>query len=160
MQAPDPIEIILARLMPPPLSDEVQSEMEVMFDELSSGHHESMEHVGDQLAPRFSYRWLVGGGIAAAGVGLLAIAPIFRQAASFPIASAVHTSAGFVLLSESDRIESMSDEGWHESLEGMAMRAFRVNAVAENRVRDEESGIVVKLSELREELVLTPISAF
>jgi hypothetical protein len=40
------------------------------------------------------------------------------------------------------------------------MRALRLNAVEENNVRDEESGMVVRISEAREEILLMPISAF
>jgi hypothetical protein len=65
-----------------------------------------------------------------------------------------------VLISESDRIESMTDEGWQDEADGSAMHALRVNAVGQNSLRDEESGMVVQISELREELLLTPISAF
>jgi len=64
------------------------------------------------------------------------------------------------LISGSDRVESMTDEGWQESQDGSAMRALRLNAVEERSVRDQESGIVVKISEPREEILLIPISSF
>jgi hypothetical protein len=64
-----------------------------------------------------------------------------------------------VLVSESDRIESMTDEGWQEE-NGSAMHALRLTAVEENNVRDVESGMVVRISEPREEILYTPITAF
>ena len=69
-------------------------------------------------------------------------------------------SAGFVLVSESDRIESMTDEGWQEGSDGSAMHALRLSAVEVNNVRDTESGMLVVISEPREEILYTPISAF
>jgi hypothetical protein len=65
-----------------------------------------------------------------------------------------------VLISESAWIDSMTDEGWQENPDGSAMRALRLNAVEENNVRDEESGMEVLISEAREEILLMPISAF
>ena len=73
-----------------------------------------------------------------------------------PQVAASKAAPGFVLVSESDRIESMTDEGWQEDLDGSAMHALRLVAVEENNVRDEESGMVVRISEPREEILYTP----
>jgi hypothetical protein len=54
----------------------------------------------------------------------------------------------------------MSDEGWRDSPDGSTMRAMRLNVIEENSLLDEETGIVIQVSEPREELLLMPISTF
>ncbi len=156
MQAPDPVETILARLMPPAFSQDGQFEIEEMIDELAGPEPENVVGIS---SGRWQVRALIGGGIAAAIGALIAVLPLdpaSRVAAVVPVPAA----SGLLLLSESDRIESMTDEGWQEDFNGLAMRAIRLNAVEENSVLDEESGMVVQISENREEVLLVPISAF
>jgi hypothetical protein len=157
MQAPDPIETILARLMPPALSQDCQGELEEMIDELAGPLPENGVAIssGRSLA-----RWWIGGGIAAAFAGLLAVFPLNHDSSGPQVAAKPVTHTGFVLVSESDRIESMTDEGWQESSDGTAMHALRLSAVEVNNVRDTESGMLVVISEPREEILYTPISAF
>jgi hypothetical protein len=92
----------------------------------------------------------------------LAAAVLIFQMATPPPRSiaAADTPPGFVLLGESDRVESMTDEGWHEEADGTTMRAMRLSVVEENSLFDEETGIVMQVSEPREELLLMPVSAF
>jgi hypothetical protein len=154
MQAPDPVETILARLMPAALSQNGQSEIDEMIDDLA---RPEVEPISSGL---WLGRWMIGGGIAAVAAGLLAALLLLETVSKNPSVAAHQMPAGIVLVSESDRIESMTDEGWQESADGSAMHALRVSAVEENKVRDEESGMVVQISEPREEIFLTPISAF
>lgn len=157
MQAPDPIETILARLMPPALSQDCQSELDAMIDELAGTGNENVVPISSGHGWR---RWVAGSGIAAAFAGLIAVYPFIQHT---PVTEAVVTTrapSGFVLLSESERIESMVDEGWKEDSEGSAMHAVRLSAVEENKVRDLDSGMIVQISEPREEILYTPISAF
>jgi hypothetical protein len=156
MQALDPIETILARLMPPALSQGSQAEIDAMIDELAGPEAE-------KVAATSSGRWLmraaIGGGIAAALGAMVAVFPLSsatRVAKILPMPAA----SGLVFISESNRIESMTDGGWQENSDGSAMRALRLNAIEENEVRDEETGMVVQISEVREEVLLIPISAF
>ncbi len=159
MQAPDPIETILARLMPPALSQDAQFEIEAMIDELAGPEAENVVGIS---AGRWLARVVIGGGIAAAVGAMFAISPVFKgsREQQVAVASPVLSNSGLVLVSESDRIESMTDEGWQENPDGSAMRALRLNAVEENNVRDEETGMEVLISEAREEILLMPISAF
>jgi hypothetical protein len=157
MQAPDPIESILARLMPPALSQDCQLELEEMIDELAEPATANVVAISSGRSPT---RWWIGGGIAAALAGLLAVSSLNNQLSGPKVASKPVTPAGFVLVSGSDRIESMTDEGWQESADGSAMHALRLSAVEENNVRDTESGMLVVISEPREEILYTPISAF
>jgi hypothetical protein len=115
------------------------------------------------VVPISSGKWLisilVGGGIAAAIAGILALVPMIEGFSWPQVTATSKAPSGFVLVSESDRIESMTDEGWQEE-NGSAMRALRLTAVEENNVRDVESGMVVRISEPREEILYTPITAF
>jgi hypothetical protein len=155
MQAPDPIETILARLMPTALSQDSQYEIEAMIDDLAGPEAENVVRIS---SGRWQVRSLVGGGIAAAVAVGFAIFPMLDGPAEPQVATI--SPAGFVLVSESDRIQSMTDEGWQEEPDGSTMHALRFNAIEENNVRDEESGMVVQISEPREEILLMPISAF
>lgn len=152
MQAPDPIETILARLMPPALSEECQFEIEARIDDLA----------GPEPANGGGISWLsrclIGGGLAAAIGALCAVFPMSHDSPQPLVAAAA--PSGFSLVSESERIESVTDEGWQEDADGSAMHAVRLSAVEENNVRDEESGMVVQITEPREEILLMPISAF
>jgi hypothetical protein len=154
MQANE-IEAALARLMPPALSEDCQFAIESMIDELAGPESEEIV----EMPFRRGNHWRYGSGIAAAAAGLLTLLPFVKTAPTRANAVVSQAPAGLVLVGESDRVESMTDEGWQDS-DGSAMHAVRLNVVAENSLRDEETGIVMQVSEPREELLLTPISAF
>lgn len=172
MQKPDPIEDILARLMPPALSEEGQRGIEAMIDELA-GESEPVQQIpvvaeGPVLEVVHSPwpRRIAAAGIAAAVAVLAATfvptsyGPALDSVAALDSQAMEELPPEFVLVSESDRIESSTDEGWVEDSDGSTMRALRLNVVEENNIRDEETGIVVQVSEPREEILLMPISAF
>jgi hypothetical protein len=141
------VETILARLMPPAISVNGQREIEAMLDELAGPVN--------QTPVRSWRRWIIGGGIAASLAAALAIPRLTPP----PAVAAVPTPE-ILLVGESDRVESMTDEGWRENPDGSTVRAMRVLVVEENSLLDEETGIVMRVSEPREELLLMPISAF
>lgn len=145
------IEAALARLMPPPLSEAGQRELEALIDELSGTDAGKVE-VSHKLFP-----WKTLGGIAA---GILAIAGGFGISRQAPPASGTTNFTEVVLISESDRVQSIRDEGWSEEADGSTMHSVRLSMIGENRLMDEETGIVVRVSEPREEIFFTPISAF
>lgn len=157
MHKPDPVETILARLMPPGLSDEGLRGMEDMLDELA-GQTPSVEITAPSAKP-WPRRMMVGG-IAAAGVAIAMVFPLSKSEAPIAANTVEETASGFVLVGESDRIESTIDEGWLEDSDGSAMRAMRLMVVEENSIRDEETGIVMQVSAPREEILLMPVSAF
>jgi hypothetical protein len=159
MQAPDPVETILARLMPPAMSQGAHQEIASMIEELAGP---IVELPSAPPAGNWWIRSVVGGGIAAALGGIVAIFPLTPATPEPRLAlnPPAHPPSGLVLISGSDRVESITDEGWQESQDGAAMRALRLNAVEERSVRDQESGIVVKISEPREEILLMPITSF
>ncbi len=159
MQAPDPVETILARLMPPALSQDRQLEIEEMIDELAGPEPANVVAIRRSSYP---LRLIAGGGIAAAFGALCALVPVMRNHADVRVATLLPQPppSGLVLLSESDRVESMTDEGWQEDVSGSAMRTMRLSVVEMNSVRDQETGMVVELSEPREEILLLPINSF
>ncbi len=155
MQTND-VEAALARLMPPSLSDGALDELHSLIDELSGSSPKEI------AVFRPSGAWKIAGGIAA---GLLAVAggvTILKQAPAPSVSFSQNgiIRADMVLISESDRVESIRDEGWSEQADGSTMHAVRLNLIEENRLMDEETGIVMRVSEPREELFFTPITAF
>lgn len=159
MQAPEPIETVLARLMPPALSQDRQLEIEELIDELAGPEPAKIVRFSRASYP---LKLVLGGGIAAAIGALCALAPMMRNPAAAPQAQIPPPppASGLVLLSESDRVESVTEEGWRDDASGTTMRATRLNVVEENNVRDKESGMKVRISEPREEILLTPVDSF
>jgi hypothetical protein len=150
------IEAILSRLMPPPLSEAGQRDIEAMLEELAGPAAANVTDL--QPRPRL---WPLVGGIAAAIVALAVISQAFNPKAPSIIARAVVPDEPlFELVGESDRVEAIREDGWIESPEGSAMRATRLRVVEENSLLDHETGIVMQISEPRDELLLMPVSAF
>jgi hypothetical protein len=156
MQTPDPVETILARLMPPALSESGQRSIEALLDELAA----EVPVCQAVPAPRPHRGWWIGG-IAAAGIAAAWLLPLTVPPTVKPVAAASpEPSAKVVLVGQSGRIESMVDEGWHEESDGSAMQALRLNVVEEESVLDKETGIVMQIREPREEILLMPVSSF
>ena len=160
MHKPDPIETILARLMPPALSVAGQRDIEAMLDELAGV---AQPAPSARSAVVGWVRRMLTGAIAAAGVAAALIFPLAAPPApsSWAGLTPAHESAtGLVLVGESDRVESVTDEGLQEDSDGSTMRAVRLNVVEENSLLDEETGIVMQVSEPREEILLMPVNTF
>jgi hypothetical protein len=157
MHKPDPVETILARLMPPGLSEQGQRDIEAMLDGLAGP---VLKLPAAKPSPRHWLRWTVVGGIAAAGVAAAMIFPLASSPSPVVAAANQEVAPGFVLVGESDRIESTTDEGWFEDSDGSAMRTLRLSVIEENTIQDEETGIIMQVSEPREEILLMPVSAF
>lgn len=156
MQTPDSVETILARLMPPALSEAGQRNIEEMLDQLAIEAPPVI--AGPAPKPR---RFWWAGGIAAAGILGTWLLPFGSAPRQIPVAAAPDAyQPEVVLIGESGRIESMTDEGWQEDTDGAAMQATRLNVVEEDSVLDEETGIVMKIREPREEILLMPVSSF
>ena len=155
MRKPEPfseIEEALKRLMPVGLSEGARTEVESQLDELCG----DAELVNPVVA-KFP-KWRALGGIAAALLLGLVIFHGGNDGSQAPVAAAAESD--FVLLNGADRVEGMSDEGLFVDSGGSAMRKLKVRVVEESKVRDKESGIVVTLSEPREEMYLVPVSTF
>ena len=162
MQTPDPIEAVLARLMPPAMSEEGQRSIEAMLDELAVAVA--------PVAVAGSWRRWMWGGAAAAGVtlavGLWAgagedvggVLPVVE--AAFADAEGAEEGGSLRLLQSTDRIEAVADAGWMGDPDGVAMSAVRIRVVEAETFEDEETGIVVQVSDPRDEVILTPVSVF
>lgn len=164
------IENRLRELMPSPLSASTTRAIEDAIDELNGG----FQGIAPTPPDLRSRRRLVTVGIAAA-VAFVIGTGAWRNAANgleglrragVWIDSAAQTEGGRVLagttvvLSESDRVESISDEGLWADGDGSAHHEMRVILLSENSMRDEETGIVFEISEPREEIFLMPVSTF
>ena len=157
MQAPDPIETILARLIPPALSDRCQTDIEEMVSDLAGPPPESVVAIS---SGKWIARSLIAGGIAAAIGAMCAVFPIIQRSSDQPVVKNADsaTAAGIVLISESDRLESVTDEGWRADSEGAPMHSVRFKSMQKNKVRDEQSGMVMQICEPREEILMVPVS--
>jgi hypothetical protein len=159
----DPIETILARMMPPALSAEGQRGIEDMLDELAGPLPEILP-----VKPWFRRPWVGAGAAAGAAAGIaaaillpLALPRLWTTTAPLPaVALEQEATDGVVLVGESGRIKSMSMQGWQENPDGTALRTLRMRVVEENQFLDEETGIIMLVSEPREEYLLMPVSAF
>lgn len=79
MHKPDPVETILARLMPPALSESGQREIEDMLNDLAGA---SAPTIPARAARRAWIRRFFTGGIAAAGVAAALLFPLVTPPAS------------------------------------------------------------------------------
>ncbi len=161
MQAPDQVEAILARLMPPGLSGGGQASIEAMLDDLAA--EEAAELAVPVISRPAPGRSWIYGGIAAAVILCATVTALVapRFGGDLQVSDAGSPGAPEVVWVEaSGRIESMTDEGWREDTDGSALQALSMNVVEENDLLDSETGIVMKVAETRGELLLMPVSAF
>jgi hypothetical protein len=167
MHRPDSIEDILSRLIPPALSESGQARMEAMIDELAgpqtAAHPEAPAFRPYLPSSRPPIRWRMVGGIAAAAAIMLG-ALIAGQRQLAPSASfATVTRPAFpalTLLEESGRVDDASNAGTVEESDGTSLQAWKYHVVEKDRMKDRQTGLVVEVSQPRDEFLLMPVSAF
>jgi len=154
MREIDPIEAALARLMPVAMSDSGERAIHETLDELAAGLPVNRWQTKRE--------WGIGLGIAAAAIlGGFVAWPSLRGSAPAVVAMQEETAASPVeWVANTDRIESLQDEGRISGTDGDALQAVSVRVVAENTLRDRETGYTLRISEPREELVLMPVTSF
>lgn len=154
MREIDPIEAALARLMPVAMSDSGERAIHETLDELAAdlpvNHWQT--HRG----------WGIGLGIAAAAVVgvLVAWSSLHAPAPAAVVMDEEAAASPVEWVANTDRIESLQDEGRISGTDGDALQAVSVRVVAENTLRDRETGYTLCISEPREELVLMPVTSF
>lgn len=158
MRAPEEIEEMLGRLMPVAVSEEGQRSMDAMLDELCGPDEVEVPAV----EKRRYWKYLVAPAGIAAATAFVFFHPAER--ASKPVEIAVPVQGlevdEMALMGESDRIEALADEGLVADSGGGVMQAVRVRVVGEDTFRDEETGIVVQISEPREEMLYYQVNGF
>ena len=114
MQAPDPIETVLARLMPPALRQDCQMQIEEMIDDLAGSEPANRVEIS---SGRWLVRCLIGGGIAAAIGALIAIFPLAGTSADKkPIATTLTVDRDLVLVKEAQLAEALRRSGPGEEI--------------------------------------------
>jgi len=157
MRQPESIEDMLSRLMPVAISESGQRSLDAMLDELAGE-----DPVVAQPVPRKNFLPYL---LPPVGIAAAAALAFFLPAGSSQRHEITSTkpkieAPGIFLLGETDRIENLRDEGWFADPQGSAMQAVRVRVVEENTLRDEQTGIIFQVTEPREELIFTPVTAF
>jgi hypothetical protein len=154
MREIDPIEAALARLMPVAMSDSGQQSIHETLDALAVG-----VPVG-----RWQTRHArgIGIGIAATALigGFVAWSSLRSPVPATTAIDEVPTLLPVEWVAKADRIESLQDEGRISGADGAALQAVSMRVVAENTLRDRETGYTFNISEPREELVLMPVTSF
>jgi hypothetical protein len=152
-------------LMPVALSESATGSIHAMIDELSCLETIIPDAANSPDQPRIS-PWYAA---AAAVAALLAVSAWFAAPAIENAAFADNPSDEFTvekpaqtmhLVDESTRLAWVEDEGWLDDPDGGTLRAVRMRVVEENRLLDEETGIIVHVSSPREEMLLMPVSTF
>lgn len=155
MRDSENVEEILARLMPAALGVESTRGIEDELDALAARDISTAGRFGKVV------RWIG----ASAGVAAIFCLALFfvPERASSPVAGHVAANAPvnrLEVVRSAELVRSVSDEGWKEQEDGTAVHALRLNVVGEKVLRDAETGIVVKVSQPREEWILTPVTSF
>lgn len=158
MHRPDSIEEILSRLVPPALSNSCQAGIEAMIGQLADPS--PTPHSRNRPT-----RWHWLGGIAAAmfiTLGLLISIHSQAPANNTPAAS---TTPGtnlppLTLIEECGRVDDASSIGTVEESDGTFLQAWRYHVVEKDRVKDRKTGLVVEVSQPRDEFLLMPVSTF
>lgn len=159
LKTPTDIEKALGNLMPVALSERAVEEIENSLDQLIG---ESDERMPVSFPCGL---WKMISGIAA-----IAVAGFFVISAIPPDKAAVTAetseddfyseSSDFIVLNQTDRVEEVEDQGVFIDQRGSAVRRVRVRVIGERRMRDEQTGIVMKLTEPREETYIVPAMNF
>lgn len=152
-------------LMPVALSESATNSIHAMLDELA-GEEMLTDDTANPTHKSMPGPWYAA---AAAVAGLLAISAWFSSSLIEDLAyfSSTGTKPVFEdaaqsmhLVDESTHLAWFEDEGWLDDPDGGAMHAVRMGVIEENRLFDEETGLIVHVTSPREEMLLMPVSTF
>jgi len=153
-------------LMPPALSDAATESIHALLDELAGAETNMDIQPASAAISSKSSPWAAA---AAAVAALFGVAAWFAAPILDDLAFLTTSRDGFAaddgyesmhLVDESTRLAWVEDEGWLDDPDGGALRAVRMRVIEENRLLDEETGIIVHVSSPREEMLLMPVSTF
>lgn len=166
MESPEDIEKALARLVPSAISERGQRSLDDLIDSLAAADGE--EAIVEMSQPRRAkpWGWISGIGSAAAAITLALVLPETEstksgggRVATAELAPA-EAKERFVVLAQSQHVESAEPEGWTSEADGVTHRAWRVRLVNQERVKDVETGYEVLVSQPQEEVILRPVNTF
>ena len=154
------------RLMPVSLSEDATFSIHSLLDELAAESQPPLPTQATPAAP--TRRWLpltttaAAAAIAmlAAATALLTPAPEHTPPDQSTRALAADDHFAMRLVDESTRLSWVADGGWLDAPDGGTVHAVRIGVVEENRILDEETGIIVNVTSPREEMLLMPVSTF
>lgn len=151
MEARDPIELALERLIPSGFSDEGAAALDSLIDELAA-----------EDAPQTSWRRLfyLGAGTAAAGITVV-LGLAFANDPIVEFEQVEWDDSELLLVAELEGVISAErDEAWVADEDGSLHQAWRMQVVSEERFHDAQTGSEVRVLHPREEIVLMPVTAF
>lgn len=156
MSRPEDIEAVLARLMPAALGEQATWEIEKHIDDLAKEAGVETSFVRTGASP---WPWATGAAAAAVLVAFVFWKPgdLSPIAGNSPLR---HDSPEIVRISHADMLESVVEEGWRDDVGGKPHQTLRLHMVARQQILDEETGIVMTVSEPREEVLLLPVHTF
>lgn len=156
MSKPEEIEAILARLMPTAMSERAEAEIGETIDQLAMDAGFDIPAIRPAAA---RWPWVSGAAAAAVFAAFVFWNPqsVSQQSADTP--AGIDTPE-LVRISHSDTLQSVVQEGWSDDVGGKPHQALRLHMVAQQQILDEETGIVMTVSEPREEVLLVPVHTF
>jgi len=152
-------------LMPVALSEPATTSIHSMLDELAGVKTISSVVPKSPGNPK-TIPWYAA---AAAVAGLLAISPWLASPAlekigyhsNYELKQSIETTdQNMRIIDESTHLAWFEDEGWIDDPDGGALHAVRMRVVEEDRLLDEETGLIVHIFSPREEMLLMPVSTF
>lgn len=156
MSKPEDMEAILARLMPTAMSERAEAEIGETIDQLVLDAGLDVPTIRPAAA---RWPWVTGAAAAAVLAAFVFWKPdgVLPQTAGSP---AITDMPELVRISHTDTLQSVVQEGWSDDVGGKPHQALRLHMVAQQQILDEETGIVMTVSEPREEILLVPVHTF
>jgi hypothetical protein len=136
-------ERALQRLMPASLSTGAQEQIEKIFGGKPADKKRLI------IMPKWQ----------AVAAGVLLLLSLYQWMGNMPV-DTPDLSQESTVVSELDRVEKISDDGLFVDGAGSAVRKVRLRVIEESLIRDAHSGILVTVSEPRQELYMVPVNSF
>ncbi len=156
MSRPEDIEAILARLMPTAMSERAEAGIGETIDQLAQDAGLEIP----AIRPSAAYAPWVAGAAAAAVLAAFVFWNADGVLAPDAQSPAISDIPELVRISHTDTLQSVVQEGWSDDVGGKPHQALRLHMVAQHQILDEQTGIVMTVSEPREEVLMVPVLTF